>query len=490
MMSYRQSWLFGLLLLALACNNNPSQNDTAPPFAVSEKPNIIFILADDLGYGDLSSFGQTRFATPHIDRLAAEGMKFTQHYSGSTVCAPSRSALMTGQHTGHTFIRGNKEVQPEGQYPLPDSVLTLAEMLKQQGYRTGAFGKWGLGFPGSEGDPNRQGFDHFVGYNCQRLAHHYYPRYLWDNQRQVAFEENADFDKGRYAPDYIHERTLAFLDDHAQEPFFLFIASPLPHAELIAPDSLMDKFRGKYLPEKVYQGTDEGENYRQGPYESQAESHAAFVAMVYVLDRQVGEILDKLEALGIDDNTLILFSSDNGPHQEGGADPDYFDSNGPFKGYKRDLYEGGIRVPMIARWPGKIQAGSTSDHISAFWDLMPTLAELIGATTPDDIDGVSYLPTLLGAGTQAQHDYLYWEFHERGGRIAFRQGKWKAVKYNYLEEPDAPFELYDLDADPGETTNLADQHPDLLESFEVLRGQARTESDVFSFSAKGYLQGE
>ena len=476
-----------LLLLAAACEN--PQHDSEATASVAEKPNIIVILADDLGYGDLSSFGQTRFSTPNIDRLAAEGMTFTQHYSGSTVCAPSRSALMTGQHTGHTFIRGNKEVQPEGQHPLPDSVFTLAEMLKEQGYTTGVFGKWGLGFPGSEGDPNNQGFDRFVGYNCQRLAHHYYPRYLWDNQQQVPFEENAGFDKGRYAPDYIHERTLAFLDEHAEAPFFLFIASPIPHAELIAPDSVMDKFRGKYLPEKVYQGTDDGERYRLGPYESQPESHAAFVAMMYVLDRQVGEILDRLEALGIDDKTLVLFSSDNGPHQEGGADPDYFDSNGPLRGYKRDLYEGGIRVPTIARWPGTVQAGATTDHVSAFWDLMPTLADLTGATAPDDIDGISYLPTLLGTGTQAQHDYLYWEFHERGGRIAFRQGKWKAVKYNYLEAPDAPFELYDLDADPGETTNLAAQHPGVLEAFEALRAQARTESEVFSFSSTGYLQG-
>ncbi len=487
---YRSSSLFCVLLLALACNSpqSPPPAETTAP--VAGNPNIIFILADDLGYGDLSAFGQTRFRTPNLDRLAAEGMTFTQHYSGSTVCAPSRSALMTGQHTGHTFIRGNKEVQPEGQHPLPDSVFTLPEMLKQQGYTTGAFGKWGLGFPGSEGDPNRQGFDRFVGYNCQRLAHHYYPRYLWDNQQKVVFEENAGFDKGRYAPDYIHERTLAFLDEHAEDPFFLFVASPIPHAELIAPDSLMDRFRGKYLPEKVYEGTDGGENYRRGPYESQPESHAAFVAMVYLFDRQVGEILDKLDALGIDDNTLVIFSSDNGPHQEGGADPDYFDSNGPLRGYKRDLYEGGIRVPTIARWPGKIQAGSTSDHISAFWDVMPTLAELTGATAPEDIDGLSFVPTLLGTGTQAQHAYLYWEFHERGGRIAFRQGKWKAVKYNYLSAPDAPFELYDLDADLGETTNLADQHPEVLETFEALRAQARTDSDVFVFGSTGYLQGQ
>lgn len=474
-----------LLLLAIGCSSTADQSSEADTSL--QQPNIIFILADDLGYGDLSCFGQTLFETPNIDRLAAEGMRFTQHYSGSTVCAPSRSALMTGLHTGHTFIRGNQEVKPEGQYPLPDSIYTLAEMMQEQGYTTGAYGKWGLGFPGSEGDPNQQGFDEFYGYNCQRLAHHYYPRYLWHNQEKVVLRGNEGKGKAVYAPDLLHQETLAFLDAHPKDPFFLFVASPVPHAELITPDSVMDQFRGKFLPEKAYEGYDEGEKYRQGPYESQAESHAAFASMVYLLDQQVGEILDKLDELGIAENTLIIFSSDNGPHKEGGADPDYFDSNGPLKGYKRDLYEGGIRVPTIARWPGTIPAGTDTDHISAFWDLMPTLAELTGAAHPEAIDGISYLPTLTGKGKQAQHEYLYWEFHEKGGRIAFRQGKWKAVKYNYLKHPEAPFELYDLSADVGETNNLAAEHPELLLAFEELMKGVRTDSEVFAFGSSTYL---
>ena len=473
--------LLSCLLLLFACNPTEQTASSSPS---DRPPNIIFILADDLGYGDLSCFGQKNFQTPNLDRMAAEGMKLLQHYSGSTVCAPSRSALMTGLHTGHTYVRGNKEVRPEGQHPLPDSIFTLPEMLQQQGYATGAFGKWGLGFPGSEGDPNNQGFDRFVGYNCQRLAHHYYPRYLWDNQEKVVFEENQGFEKGNFVPNYIQDRTIEFIETHKDEPFFLFVPSPIPHAELIAPDSIMDKYRGKYLPEKVYEGTDEGEKYRLGPYESQAESHAAFVAMVEILDRQVGEIMDKVKELGLEENTLIIFSSDNRPHLEGGADPDYFDSNGPLKGYKRDLYEGGIRVPTIARWPGKIQAGTSSDHISAFWDLMPTLGELSGAKVPTGLDGISYLPTLLGEGAQAQHPYLYWEFHERGGRVAIRKGKWKAVKYAYLKSPDAPFELYDLDGDVGEEENVADQHPEVLAEMEALLEGARTESEVFRFGAR------
>ncbi|MEM7367858.1 MAG: arylsulfatase [Bacteroidota bacterium] len=472
--------LFFLPVLFIACT--PAEE--APANDSPSLPNIIFILADDLGYGDLSSFGQTNFQTPNLDRMAAEGMKLLQHYSGSTVCAPSRSALMTGLHTGHTFVRGNKEVRPEGQYPLPDSIFTLPELLKQQGYVTAAFGKWGLGFPGSEGDPNNQGFDQFVGYNCQRLAHHYYPRYLWDNQEKVIFEENQGFDKGNFVPNYIQERSLAFMEAHQDEPFFLFVPTPIPHAELIAPDSIMDKYRGKYLPEHVYEGYDEGEKYRNGPYESQQESHAAFVAMIEILDRHVGQIMDKVTELGIEDNTLIIFSSDNGPHLEGGADPDYFDSNGPLKGYKRDLYEGGIRVPTIARWPGKIKAGSSSNHISAFWDLMPTLAELIGAKVPEGLDGISFLPTLLGEGQQQVHPYLYWEFHERGGRIAIRKGDWKAVKYNHLKEPEAPFELYNLAEDIGETNNLAPMHPDIMEEMNTILKGARTESEVFRFGAR------
>ncbi|MEM6804436.1 MAG: arylsulfatase, partial [Bacteroidota bacterium] len=402
---------------------------------VSPSPNIIYILADDLGYGDLSINGQKHFQTPNIDRLAAEGMLFTQHYSGATVCAPSRSALMTGMHTGHTYIRGNKEVRPEGQHPLSAESFTLAEMLKDQGYATGAFGKWGLGYPGSEGDPNNQGFDRFYGINCQRLAHHYYPYYHWDNQEKVILAGNEGNKTENYSAIDIHKEALSFMEENQHKPFFLFYPTAIPHAELYAPESYMEKYRGKFLPEKVYEGTDEGENYRNGPYGSQAESHAAFAAMIHLLDDLVGEIMDKVTELGLAENTLIIFTSDNGPHKEGGADPDYFDSNGIFKGYKRDLYEGGIRVPMIAKWTGKIKAGSASDHASAFWDVMPSLADLLGIAAPDNIDGISFLPTLLNEGEQKKHEYLYWEFHEKGGRVALRKGDWKLIRYNVNKEP-------------------------------------------------------
>lgn len=473
------------LLLALGqCTSKPEA--PAAEAEATEPPNIIYILADDLGYGDLSCYGQTKFTTPNIDRLASEGILFTQHYSGNTVCAPSRSALMTGLHTGHTPIRGNKEIFPEGQHPLPDSIQTLAEALQEVGYVTGAFGKWGLGYPGSEGDPNRQGFDEFFGYNCQRYGHHYYPRHLWHNQDSIVLEANQGMDKGTYAPSLIHEQVLSFIDDHQDEPFFLYVPSVIPHAELVAPEEIMDQYRGKYPPETPYEGVDEGENYRTGPYESQQEPHAAFVAMISLLDQQVGEIITKIDSLGLSENTLIIFTSDNGPHQEGGADPDYFDSNGPLRGYKRDLYEGGIRVPMIARWKGQITPGSESSHVSAFWDVNSTVAELAGIGNPDG-DGVSFAPTLTGVGDQPEHDYLYWEFHERGGRIAVRKGDWKAVRYNVLKEPDGPLELYNLAEDIGEENNIAVEHPEVVAQMEEILRNARTPSSVFAFGQGTYL---
>ncbi len=445
-------------------------------------PNIIYILADDLGYGDLSCYGQTKFNTPNIDKLAANGIRFTQHYSGSTVCAPSRSALMTGQHTGHTYIRGNRERRPEGQHPLKGEVVTVAEMLKDAGYATGAFGKWGLGYPGSEGDPNNQGFDTFFGYNCQMLGHHYYPYFLRDNQKKVVLEANAGHKTGVYAPLLIQEKTLDFIEAHKDEPFFCYVPSIIPHAELLAPDKYMDMYRGKFDPEHSYKGVDSGERYRDGPYCSQAESHAAFAAMIHLLDDQVGEIVAKVQELGIADNTLIIFTSDNGPHLEGGAQPDYFNSNGPLRGYKRDLYEGGIRVPFIASWPGHIKAGSESHHISAFWDMMPTFAEVAGMDEPKNIDGISILPTLLGNTTQQQqHDYLYWEFHVWGGRKAVRMGDYKAVQYGISKNPDAPIELYDLSVDIGETNNIASEHPEIIERVKTIFRDGRVESDVFKF---------
>ncbi|MBX2877963.1 MAG: arylsulfatase [Saprospiraceae bacterium] len=475
------------LFLVVSCTNPDKKGaDYAPPASYT---NIIYILADDLGYGDLSCYGQQKFKTPNIDRLAAEGMRFTQHYSGSTVCAPSRSVLMTGHHSGHTFIRGNKEIQPEGQHPLSDESYTMAEALKAAGYATGAFGKWGLGYPGSEGDPLNQGFDTFYGFNCQRMGHHYYPHHLWSNRDSIPLEPNQGHEKGAYAPDLIHQEVLGFIKKNQEQPFFLFLPSIIPHAELIAPAEIMDKHVGKYEPETPYEGYDDGPDYRRGPYESQEHPHAAFVAMVEILDQQVGEIMQTLDDLGLTENTLIIFTSDNGPHQEGGADPDYFDSNGALRGYKRDLYEGGIRVPMIARWKNQIAAGSTSDHISAFWDVFPTVAELTGAKGPEQADGFSFVPTLMGKeAEQVQHPYLYWEFHERGGRVAVRQGAWKAVRYNVLKDPDAAVELYDLSTDVGETQNVAADHPEVVAKLTAIMQEARTPSEVFTFEQKGFLQ--
>lgn len=458
-----------------------SCNTTKKTQAAISQPNIIYILADDLGYGDLSCYGQTKFATPHIDDLAEEGMLFTQHYSGATVCAPSRSSLMTGQHTGHTFVRGNKEVRPEGQFPIPESTFMLPELLKEQGYVTGAFGKWGLGFPGSEGDPIKQGFDTFYGYNCQRLGHHYYPYHLWDNDKKVILEGNSGTKKEQYAPNLIHKQALKFIDDNKDKPFFLYYPSIIPHAELAAPENYMVKHVGKYEPEKAYVGTDGGPDYRDGKYESQKYTHAAYAAMINLLDDQVGEIVKKIKDLGLENNTIIIFTSDNGPHKEGGADPDYFDSNGILRGYKRDLYEGGIRVPMIAKWKDRIKEGSTTNHISAFWDVLPTFSEIVKKNPKIETDGISFLPTLLGEPSkQKQHDYLYWEFHELGGRQSIRKNYWKLIRYN-VNKGEA-YQLYNLESDPGETTDLAKQKPALVLELAKILELSRTESAIFKFS--------
>ncbi|MDW7693331.1 arylsulfatase [Flammeovirgaceae bacterium SG7u.111] len=480
-----------VICVSYSCENKvQKEHETDQSNNTLQKPNIIYILADDLGYGDLGVYGQQKLKTPNIDKLASKGMLFSQHYSGSTVCAPSRSTLMTGMHTGHTMIRGNKEIQPEGQYPIPDNTFTIAEALKKSGYTTGAFGKWGLGYPGSEGDPVKQGFDTFFGYNCQRLGHNYYPRHLWSNTDSLVLTNNQGFGKGTYAPELIHEKTLQFIDDNKDQPFFLYVASIIPHAELAAPEYLMEKHRGKYPPEKAYEGVDDGPTYRNGPYESQTETHAAFAAMVDLLDRQVGEIVKKIEDLGLAENTLIVFTSDNGPHKEGGADPDYFESNGELRGYKRDLYEGGVRVPMIASWPGKIAAGSKTEHISAFWDVFPTFCELTETSTPENLDGISFLPTLLGnQEQQPQHDYLYWEFHEKGGRQAIRKGNWKAVKYNVFKES-SEIELYDLSKDIAEQQNVADQHPEVVKEMAQLIQNSRTPSNVFTFKSQTYLNSQ
>lgn len=472
-------------ILLFACSKNEKQ--VTKDIATQQKPNIIYILADDLGYGDLSLTGQDKFDTPNIDKLRAEGMAFTQHYSGAPVCAPSRSTLLTGMHTGHTVIRGNKEVMPEGQHPLPDNTYTMAEMLQEEGYKTSVFGKWGLGFPGSEGDANLQGFDEFYGYNCQRIAHNYYPYHLWHNQEKIMLKGNEGKGQEIYAPDLIHEKAIEFIETHKDSTFFMFYATPLPHAELLLPEKYIEKYKGKLLPEVNFKGVDDGPTYKNGGYGSQENAHAAFAAIINHLDAQVGDIMNKLDELGISENTIVVFTSDNGPHREGGADPDYFNSNAIYKGYKRDLYEGGIHVPMIVKWPGKVKAASSTDHISAFWDVMPTLAEITGNKLDDPIDGISFLPTLLGEETQKKHEYLYWEFHEKGGRIAIRKGQWKGVKYNVLKQPDQIIELYDLDNDPAEEHNLAALHPEIVKELTILMQEARTPSDIFQFATSTYL---
>ena len=446
------------------------------------KPNIIYILADDLGYGDLSFLGQKHFKTPHIDQLASEGMIFTDHYSGSPVCAPSRASLLTGLHTGNAPIRGNQEVLPEGQYPMPEDTFVIPKMLKAAGYTTGIFGKWGLGAPGSTSEPLKIGFDRFYGYNCQRIAHHYYPYFLWNDTAIEVLWDNFGMETGSYAPDLIHAQMLDFIDTNSQQPFFCLYAIIQPHAEMFAQEKYMRKYRGKFLPESSFNGTDSGPNYRKFAYGSQPEAHAAFAAMVHCIDDYVGDIVNKLEALGIQEDTVIVFTSDNGPHAEAGHDPEYFNSNGLYRGKKRDLYEGGIRVPMIVKWPSTVAAGSRTNHVSAFWDVLPTLAEMTSQAVPDNLDGISFLPTLLGSNKQANHDYLYWEFHELKGRHAVRKGYWKGVRYNVSIYPDSPIELYNLSTDPGESTNIADQFPAIADDLNEILSHARTSHEHPNFN--------
>ena len=447
-------------------------------------PNVVFILADDLGWGDLSCYGQQRFETPNIDRLAQNGLRFTQCYSGTTVSAPSRSCLITGTHSGHTAVRGNREMKPEGQFPLPEGSETIFHDMKAAGYRTSAFGKWGLGSIGSTGDPQAQGVDQFYGYNCQLLAHSYYPDHLWDNDKRIELTDNCDevpYGQGTYSQDLIHGKALEFLEDAAKdgEPFFMWYPTVIPHAELIVPeDSIIQKFRGVY-PEKPFKGTDQGmPGFRQGGYVSQEYPHATFAAMVYRLDVYVGQIVDKLKELGLYDNTIIIFSSDNGPHMEGGADPDFFDSNGPWRGYKRDVYEGGIRVPMIVAWPDHIKPGTETDFMCSFWDLMPTLRELTGMNVSDDMDGVSLLPLWEGRRGQKEHEYLYFEFQELGGRQAVRQGPWKLVHMAVRTE-NARYELYNLDSDPGETEDVAELYPEVVERLQGIMREAHIPNPDF-----------
>ncbi|MGI6455945.1 MAG: arylsulfatase [bacterium] len=406
----------------------------------SRKPNIIYIMADDLGYGDLGCYGQKRIKTPNIDRMAQEGLRFTDCYAGSTVCAPSRCSLMTGYHMGHARVRGNKL------HPLLPEDVTVAEILKNAGYYTGLIGKWGLGQPDTTGVPNRQGFDFFYGYLNQVRAHNYYPDYLWRN------EEREYFNGWKYSHDVFMDESLKFIREHREDPFFLYLALTIPHA------FNEGREQGMQVPtDKPYSDPD---------WPQQEKNRAA---MITRMDTGIGQLLDLLKELDLDKDTIIFFTSDNGPHSEGGSKAGFFDSNGPLRGIKRDLYDGGIRVPMIVRWTGKIAPGSESDFVWAFWDFLPTAAEIAGAECPEGIDGFSVLPALLGnMEEQKKHDYLYWEFYERGYSQAVRKDQWKAVKTG----KDQPVELFNIKEDISESNNIADQHPDIVKEMENIMREA------------------
>ncbi len=444
--------------------------------AAPKSPNIIYILADDLGIHDFGCYGQKIMKTPRIDEMASEGMQFLNHYSGSTVCAPTRSTLMTGQHTGRTRVRGNGPAQLN-----PDDI-TLAEVLQEAGYETGIVGKWGLGEEGSTGTPSKQGFDFFYGYLNQSRAHRYYPDWIWRNEEKEYYPDNSK-ERNVYIHDRFTEEGLEWIEEKSktEAPFFLYMAYTLSHVDLDVPDDSMKPYLDVIEEDGPYINPNLPRGYRNHP-----TPRACFAGMTSRLDRDVGRVLDQLEKLGISEDTLVIFSSDNGPTSAGGADPDYFDGNGIYRGIKRDLYEGGVRAPMIARWPGTIEAGSQSGHISAHWDVLATLAELSGGNLPAEQTGISFLPTLKGnSSDQKQHDFLYWEFYEKGGKQAIRQGDWKAVRLDRIKTgPKGQWEIYNLKTDPGEKTNLAKQHPELQETFTSIANEAATENEFFSWKRK------
>lgn len=460
------------LALATACSSTRSMQKNAI------RPNIVFILADDMGYGDLGCFGQKTIRTPEIDALAQEGLVCTQSYAGTTVSAPSRACLLTGLNSGHAPIRGNFEVYPEGQMPLPKDTPTIFKMFKDNGYATGVFGKWGLGAPQTEGAPENQYVDEFFGYNCQRLSHSHYPDYLYHNADRVDLAANTKGRSGTYAPDTIQQQALQFIESHKDAPFFLFVPCTLPHAELSVPnDSLLHQYQGQF-EETLYQGCDFGcKSFRYGGYGSQKEPLATYAAMVSRFDAYVGQIVDKLKEEGIYDNTLIIITSDNGPHWEGGNNPDFFNSNGLFRGYKRDLYEGGIHIPTVMVWNNIIAPGTHTDIVFAFWDYMPTFAELIGAKRPH-CDGISLVPTLTGR-QQTEHAYLYFEFSEGEKVQCVRKGDWKLIKFHTDNNP--IYELYNLKDDPSEKHNQAEEHPSILNTLKEIIENERTNNPNWEF---------
>ncbi len=467
----------------------------------ARQPNIVFILADDLGYAELGCYGQEKIKTPRIDALAAEGMRFTRAYSGNAVCAPSRCVLMTGKHPGHAIVRNNKGMKPEGQYPIPDAETTLAEVLGKAGYVSGAFGKWGLGNTQSTGNPNRQGFNRFFGYNCQSHAHSYYPATLWSDEEKVALKNHppvpghaglragtdpkdpASYDifKGQdYAPDRINEQALAFVRAHKDKPFFLYYPSVIPHVALHVPDENLKPYLAEKWEDPPF--TRDG-----GGYTPHFTPRAAYAAMITRLDTYVGRLLDLLVELGVADNTIVVFTSDNGTtHLRKEVDYKFFASVGALRGLKGSLYEGGVRVPLIVRWPGRIKAGSVSHAITGFEDWMPTLVDLVEAKglLPAGLDGESIAPALLG-GQQPARKFLYREFTGYGGQQAIWVGKWKAIRQNMLRKKKnvdpLRIELYDLEADVSEARNVSAAHPEVVAKLRQLMGREHRPSEVFPF---------
>ena len=479
----------------------------------SQKPNIIYIMCDDLGYADVGCYGQQYISTPNLDRMAAEGMRFTQAYAGSPVSAPSRACFMTGQHTGHTKVRGNKEYWRNtlnmqygvttdyslvGQEPYDPNHVILPEIMKDNGYTTGMFGKWAGGYEGSVSTPDKRGIDEYYGYICQFQAHLYYPNFLNSFSRKAGDTEvkretltqninhslyGEDYkNRTQYSADLIHQRAMQWLDEQtADQPFFGVFTYTLPHAELAQPnDSILQAYQGAFCQEKSY-GGDSGSRYNPTNI-----AHQQFAAMVTRLDVYVGEVLAKLEEKGFAENTLVIFTSDNGPHTEGGADPDYFNTERLLRGTKRSTTEGGIRVPFIAWWPGQVEAGVTNDHQLAFYDLMPTFCDVAGIDnyverytnkdlSVDYFDGLSFAPTLLGEGEQQAHDFLYWEFHETN-MMALRMGNWKLVVQN------GTCYLYDLVTDTHEDNNLASKYPEIVAEMKAIIKREHTQSSISEFN--------
>ncbi len=475
-------------------------------------PNIIYFLADDLGYGEIGVNGQSKILTPHIDALAAEGILFTRHYSGAPVCAPARCTFLTGLHAGHAYIRGNDEMKEkgevwdylkasqnpylEGQRPLLPGTVTIGRILQDAGYETAIIGKWGLGGPTSEGIPTKQGFDYFYGYNCQRQAHNLYPGHLWENETRdqldnviippnTKLDTDADiydpasyarYTQKDYAPDKMQEKALAFVRQNKEKPFFLYYASPLPHLPLQAPVEEVNFYRERFGDEEPYLG-DSG-------YFPCRYPRATYAAMISILDRHLGELVNLLKQEGIYDNTLIVFSSDNGTTYLGGVDYDFFNSSNPFvDGYghtKGFVYEGGIRVPTIASWPDKIRSGGRSEHLSANYDMLATFCDVASCDIPKETDGISIFPTLIGKGKQKEHEFLYWEFPSYKGQQALHMGQWKGVRQRLLEG-NLDLELYDLSKDITEENNVAGENPEIVQKMLSIMADQHSPSPLEKF---------